>query len=179
MSLSPKYNDEESLREDDDTFFDQDKFLARFTSDEIDERFLQALDKETAVEEYEKNVEDRECRVNNMYNCYLLKHALLKIESNAFNVNKNIFMRDLSLSRVIKNLENTRSYTEAVRLPFMTMKLNYIHSKKDKEINERSIQLSNKQRIINSEFNTIEKLKKTCYVCIGLNILCFLYNIAK
>ena len=85
MNLSPKYNDEECLREEDDNiFFDENRFLARFTSDEVDERFLQVMEKETAVEEYEKNVEDRENRVKNMYNIYLLKSALLKMKYNAF-----------------------------------------------------------------------------------------------
>ena len=49
MNLSPKYNDAECLRDDD--VFDEGKFMARFTSDEIDERFLQVLDKKASRED--------------------------------------------------------------------------------------------------------------------------------
>ena len=62
---------------------------------------------------------------------------------------------------------------------FMILKMNLFRNKKEKEITERNIKVSNRERIVKNGFNTIEKMKKTCYVCIGLNILCFLYNITK
>ena len=179
MSLSPKYNEDEEHLRDDDIFFDENRFLARFTSDEVDERFLQVIEKETAVEEYEKNVEDRENRVKNMYNVYLLKSALLKIKYNAFTYDKKIFMQQVSLNRVIKNLEERNNNNNILKNSFMILKMNLFHNKKEKEITERNIKVSNRERIVKNGFNTIEKMKKTCYVCIGLNILCFLYNITK
>ena len=59
MSLSPRYNSHEELMED-DTFFDETRLARHFTRDEVDERYLQALEKETAVEEDEKNEVERE-----------------------------------------------------------------------------------------------------------------------
>ena len=178
MNLSPKYNDAECLR-DDDVFFDEGKFMARFTSDEIDERFLQVLDKETAVEEYERNVEDRENRVRAIYNIYLMKMALHRIQVNAFDRKMIDIQRGLSLNRVIKNLEDRSKDVEDTRIPFMILKAATASRKREQELSEKSIKLSNKERVLNDKNIVVEKVKKACYLCVGLNILCFLYNIAK
>ena len=185
MSLSPRYNSREELMED-DAFFDEARLARHFTSDEVDERFLQALEKETAVEEYEKNVEERENIVKDKHRLCVLKSAFLKMNENLLQDKMKEFNKSVAMSKLILNLEKEynefdkrRNAFSCLRITFSCLRTNASDRKKQRENIEKSTKLSYRESLVKKELHTTINIRNACYACMALNIASLLYNMAK
>lgn len=178
MSLSPRYNSPEELN-DDEVFFDETRLARHFTSDEVDERFLQALEKETAVEEYEKNVEERENIVKDKHRMCVLKSAFLKMNENLLAHKTLEFNKSVAVSKLILNLEKEYNDIDKQRNAFSCLRVNASNQKKQRENTEKSTKLSYRESLVKKELHTTMNIRNACYACIVVNIASLLYNMAK
>ena len=178
MSLSPRYNSHEELMED-DAFFDEARLARHFTSDEVDERFLQALEKEAAVEEYEKNVEERENIVKDKHRLCVLKSAFLKMNENLLQDKMKEFNKSVAMSKLILNLEKEYNDIDKQRNAFSCLRINVSNRKKQRENTEKSTKLSYRESLVKKELHTTINIRNACYACMALNIASLLYNMAK
>ena len=178
MSLSPKYNSYEELVED-EAFFDETRLARHFTSDEVDERFLQALEKETAVEEYEKNVEERENIVKDKHRLCVLKSAFLKMNENLLQEKIKEFNKSVAMSKLILNLEKEYNEFDKMRNAFSCLRINVSNRKNQRENTEKSTKLSYRESLVKKELHTTINIRNACYACMALNIASLLYNMAK